>query len=326
MELLSTHRVFSSGDLEEGASFAGQVWERNKSVKADRLPYGIRWNHFDLEKIAFSYIEHDCAVDLTAQGPLSDHFRIFFHEYGSIEHTVNGKRFVSDPGSPVIHAPDTDLHLDINPFGLLLLTVDGAEIRKAMRQRFRRLQPFHEWVGTLPESPRMATLRSTVGWMAGEIDRAGSPLVVPGKSRLHAQRLLSSLIVECLAEASPADSEPVLDLSRDQVDRAETWIEAHLSDAITVDDVAEAVGVGVRSLQRSFKRVLGCSPQAFLIDRRLEEARRRLLGATSDATVTAVATNLGFFELGRFAQRYRERFAETPSATLARTRDLRSLS
>jgi transcriptional regulator GlxA family with amidase domain len=33
---------------------------------------------------------------------------------------------------------------------------------------------------------------------------------------------------------------------------------------------------------------------------------------------TQIATNLGFYELSRFSQRYREHFGETPSATLAR--------
>jgi hypothetical protein len=34
--------------------------------------------------------------------------------------------------------------------------------------------------------------------------------------------------------------------------------------------------------------------------------------------VTGIATEFGFFELGRFAVRYRERFGEKPSETLAR--------
>lgn len=243
----------------------------------------------------------------------------YSYEYGSINHTVDGKAFKSHSRNPVMHAPDTDLRLGINPFGLLLLTVDGAGIRKAMRQRFRKLAPFREWVGLLPESPRLATLQSTARWMAGEADRAGSPVATPGKSRLFAQRLLLSLIVDCLSEASPSDSEPVQDLSLAQVRRAEEWINANLTEAIGVDEVSSATGVGVRSLQLSFNRIHGCSPQEFIINRRLDEARQQLLVAMPEATVTSIATGLGFFELGRFAQRYRRRFAESPSATRARS-------
>jgi AraC-like DNA-binding protein len=320
MEFLSEHRIFASGDLDEGTQFAGQVWERNRTIKTDDLRYAIRWNQLDMEKVGFSYIENDCAVEVTAQGPLSDHFRVLFHEDGSIGHSVNGKKFDSHARNAVMHAPGTDLHLDINPFKLLLLTVDGSVIRSAMRQRFRKLQPFSEWVGSLPDGARLDTLRSTARWMASEVERASSPLGEPGKPRLHAQRLLVSLIVECLSEASPTGSEPVQDISQAQVHRAEEWIDAHLTDVIGIDEVATAIGVGIRSLQLSFRRVHDCSPHEFVIERRLEAARQKLLAATPEATVTAIATDLGFFELGRFAERYRKHFAETPSATLARRR------
>ena len=320
MEFLSTHRVFESGDLDEGAGFASQIWERNRSIKADHLRYGIRWNQLDLDKVGFSYIEHDCAVDLTAQGPLSDHFRIFFHEDGAIAHRVNGKSFDSHVGNTVMHAPDTDLHLDISPFKLLLLSIEGSVIRSAMSERFRKIRPFSEWVGSLPDSWRLSSLRSMTNWMLRDIENVGSPLAKRGKPRLHAQRLLLSLIVECLSEASPTDSEPVQEISQAQVRRAEEWINAHLTDVIGIDEIAGATGIGVRSLQLSFRRVHGCSPREFVRRRRLEAARQRLLTGSPEATVTAIATDLGFFELGRFAEQYRYCFGETPSRTLARGR------
>ena len=54
--------------------------------------------------------------------------------------------------------------------------------------------------------------------------------------------------------------------------------------------------------------------------RRLESARRiAAVAADADSQkVTDIATTLGFFELGRFAQRYRQHFGETPSTTLGR--------
>ncbi|WP_156668178.1 AraC family transcriptional regulator [Rhizobium bangladeshense] len=318
MEFLGTHRIFASGDLDEGAEFAGQVWERNRSVKVDHLRYGIRWNQLDMGNVGFSYIEHDCAVDLTAEGPLSDHFRLFLHEDGSIRHRVAGNIFHSHPGNAVIHAPGSDLHLDISPFKLLLLTVDGDLVKASVQQRFRKLPEFANWLNVLPESASVQALRSMARWMACEVERQGSPVAEVGKSRLYAERLLVSLIVDCISEASPETAEPVQDVSRGQVRSAEEWIDAHLTDAIGIEEIAAASGVGVRSLQLSFKRVHGCSPHEFVARRRLEEARRKLLAAPPGATVTGIAMDIGFFELGRFAARYREQFGETPSATLAR--------
>jgi AraC-like DNA-binding protein len=50
---------------------------------------------------------------------------------------------------------------------------------------------------------------------------------------------------------------------------------------------------------------------------RMQAVRRALQKADPDITrVTDIATEHGFWELGRFAVKYRHAFGETPSATL----------
>ena len=50
---------------------------------------------------------------------------------------------------------------------------------------------------------------------------------------------------------------------------------------------------------------------------RLSEARRALLAADCKRiTVTEIATEFGFLELGRFSVEYRKVFGESPSKTL----------
>jgi AraC family ethanolamine operon transcriptional activator len=59
------------------------------------------------------------------------------------------------------------------------------------------------------------------------------------------------------------------------------------------------------------------SPKQYLLTVRLHGVRRALSDAGFRATtVTDVATDHGFFELGRFAASYREAFGEAPSETL----------
>ena len=64
-------------------------------------------------------------------------------------------------------------------------------------------------------------------------------------------------------------------------------------------------------------------PAQYLWLRRMNLARRALrLADPGKTTVTAIATEFGFWELGRFAVQYRQLFGELPSATLRLAPDL----
>jgi transcriptional regulator GlxA family with amidase domain len=105
-----------------------------------------------------------------------------------------------------------------------------------------------------------------------------------------------------------------------RVRQAEEMMHAHSDEPLSVLEIANALGVSLRSLQLAFNQVHDSqSPRDVLNRIRLEKARRRLLAAT-DEHVTTVALDCGFFHLSRFAQAYARAFGERPSETLARRR------
>lgn len=73
-----------------------------------------------------------------------------------------------------------------------------------------------------------------------------------------------------------------------------------------------------RALRRVFGRTFGTSPSRFLRLRRLDAARRALQAPLRGTTVTTVAMDFGFADIGRFAGTYRRSFGELPSTTLRR--------
>lgn len=100
---------------------------------------------------------------------------------------------------------------------------------------------------------------------------------------------------------------------------AQGCMEAHLSEPLSISDIAGGVGVGTRTLQLAFKNRLGVTPRQYLTSLRLERAQEMLL-ANPWSSVTLVAYECGFAHLGRFGQAYKSRYGETPSETARRRR------
>ncbi len=97
---------------------------------------------------------------------------------------------------------------------------------------------------------------------------------------------------------------------------AEDFIRSHAVEAPTIGEVAEAVGVSVRTLSGGFRRFRDTTPREFLREQRLLGVREALARAGPRETVAAVASRWGYVNFGIFADSYRRRFGERPSDTL----------
>jgi AraC-like DNA-binding protein len=155
--------------------------------------------------------------------------------------------------------------------------------------------------------------------MARELEEPVSPLLTQERVAAHFEHCLLSLFIECLVEQHPTAGDIRGNLAPLHVKRAEEWIDANLAEPIGTEEVAAAIGVDANVLAKTFKRVRGHSLMQTILHRRLERARKALASAGPGSTVTEIALGLGFYELGRFAVRYRNRFGEKPSETLARS-------
>jgi AraC-like DNA-binding protein len=166
-------------------------------------------------------------------------------------------------------------------------------------------------------SPRFQQLWRLIRFFAEQLDSPSDPMPPLVLRELEQTILVAFLSANRhtfsdLLERDPADTLPC------HVRRAEEFIEAHWDQAITIERLVEATGVGARAMFRAFQQTRGYSPMAFAKMVRLRHARNMLCGPGPEASVTAVAFVCGFGNLGHFARDYRRAFGERPSATLGR--------
>ncbi|MFK3973285.1 AraC family transcriptional regulator [Pseudomonas sp. NPDC087358] len=102
-------------------------------------------------------------------------------------------------------------------------------------------------------------------------------------------------------------------------ERVRQFIEEHLTEDISAEQLMSVARVGERSLYTLFERQVGLSPKDYMRQRKLERVHTQLQLPTA-RSVTQVALDHGFLHLGRFSEAYRKRFGELPSQTWRRQR------
>jgi len=93
--------------------------------------------------------------------------------------------------------------------------------------------------------------------------------------------------------------------------RALTWLRANLNESVHLDQLAQIADVHPRTLERHFRRFLDTTPHGWVRRVRLVRARQELINGDRETSITGVALDSGFSQLGRFAAQYREHFGES---------------
>jgi len=97
------------------------------------------------------------------------------------------------------------------------------------------------------------------------------------------------------------------------------FVEANGYRRLSLRELCAATLTTERMLRACCRERLGMTPNKYIRLHRLELVRQALRTAeSSTTTVTHIAAQFGFSELGRFAIEYRELFGELPSASLRR--------
>jgi AraC-like DNA-binding protein len=205
-------------------------------------------------------------------------------------------------------------------YGGMSLTDDdfGAACQALMGRKFEP-SPFKHLVRPSPHlMTRLRTLHETIGQMA---KLTPDILEQPEVARGFEQQLIH-LMVRCLTEGEEPEMTAGGRRHNMIVLRLEEFLEANPDRPLYLSEICAALGAAERTLRVACEEHLRMGPIRYLTLRRMHMVRRALMReGPSTATVTRLATDYGFWELGRFAVAYGQLFGETPSATLRRPSD-----
>lgn len=88
------------------------------------------------------------------------------------------------------------------------------------------------------------------------------------------------------------------------------YVENHYMDKITIEEIANEVGLSQSHFMKYFKNTMGTSFIDYLNEYRLTMASRLLL--SSDSSILAIASEVGYENLSYFNRTFKKRFQMTP--------------
>jgi len=259
-------------------------------------------------------------IEITRRFPF---YLVHFLQEGISRYSGPGMAAVSTPGQAVILSPSPSLiirHTAVTAFSLSLpeslLRESLGRILGLVPQEDLVFQPRID-LGT----PVGRSLKGLFDFIIHDLDQPESHLKDSPSFQVAMAGSLADLLItglrhnysERLEKSHPASG-------LDRVHRIEAFLQDHLREPLTLDDLAREACVSKRALQKDFRKHRGSSPMTHLRRLRLEAVYRELQNPAAGTSVTNAAHKFGLGSLGRFSGYYREYFGETPSETLARGR------
>jgi len=193
---------------------------------------------------------------------------------------------------------------------------DLAAVSEAIIGRPLMPPSFPRW--TKPPAPvasRLLQLHEAAGHLA---KTTPDILAKPEVARAVEEALVEAMIL-CLTEGHSDDVRNVHRHRATVMRRLEEVLTSTPDRPLYMPQLCTTVGASYTTLRDCCQEYLGMSPKRYLWLRRMHLVRRALRRADAERmTVTEIATDHGFWELGRFAGAYRSLFGEPPSAALHR--------
>ena len=135
--------------------------------------------------------------------------------------------------------------------------------------------------------------------------------------RAWAQKSLHIMLIDHARRGNTSQPQPAFsaEVSDNRVRRAILMIEQRLSEPMSTDELAAALNISRRQLERGFEKELGISPSRFARDLRLRYGHWLL--EHTERSITDISAECGFADTAHFSRHFRALFGRPPSQVAA---------
>ena len=204
-----------------------------------------------------------------------------------------------------------------DPYLALRLDFDPQKIADLV------LRVFPRGLSSIPE--RRAVYVTPIDLsIVGAATRLMECLAQPGDADLLAPLIVDEILIRLLRSGIGARFAQMgfAESSVNRVAKAISWLRENFSQPMKVEELAELVHMSVSSFHEHFKAVTSMSPLHYQKVLRLQEARRLMLSAMTDASTAS--QRVGYLSPSQFSREYSRFFGSAPTKDIARLRqDLR---
>ena len=316
--LLSNYPFVDTKDIYDARKKHASVWGPFKSKVHGKKKYHMVHNRCELQRSSLDYLACTAGVHAESSAPQERYFLVLPLN-GHLEVEVNGQEFIADATKAVVQVPWEHYKWRSVPMQAIFYGLDMALVNKSLPDGFRGRCGY-----TLEGSYRNVLKQTLVGfaeslddWASGTVGTKQLPSFFK-----HMEAAVAGCIADGIREWGAGSFEAGR-IGHMPLMTIRTFMSDNLDTEITVGDIADSVGVGIRTLQKGFVDHYFMGPKQMLKIMRLDRARELLTANTSHVhSGSGACKAVGYGHAGRFSKEYEVRFGETPSETLKLTKAL----
>jgi AraC-like DNA-binding protein len=188
----------------------------------------------------------------------------------------------------------------------------GHDGRSARHDRGFRKRVLYVDVATIPETSIGAAVDHPTfadPTLRAELSALHDALDAPAADDLELESRLALVIARVRTGLGPSPAPADDPMPAGAADALRDHLDAHRFERQTLADVARELGWTPTHLVRSFTAAFGIPPHRYLVSRRIDEARRRLLDGQPPADV---AVAVGFHDQAHLSRHFTTHLATTP--------------